>query len=112
MLIKGIIHKKESSVLTRHPEYKGDSHLLAFLIVKNGWSQKNVQNWAEPLFVVALGVLLATINLVWGIPIIFCALSIWAHQIFEYLFGHNQVDEKIRKSGYQNPDDDYMQIRY
>jgi hypothetical protein len=112
VLIKGIKHKKASQAAHINPDYKGDSHLLSGLITTSGWSQANVQNWAEPLLTIAVGVVLALINVLWELPIIFCALSIWGYQVVEYLFGQNQVDEKIRKSGYQNPNDDFTQIHY
>lgn len=113
VLIKGIQRKKESKThLHIHPDYKGDSYLLSGLISKNGWSQANVQNWAEPLITIALGSLLAMINLLWGIPLIFCAISIWGYQVTEYLFGHNPVNDKLQKNGYQNQHDEFSPFRH
>ena len=112
VLIKGIRHKKASGGLNLHPEYKGDSRLLASLITSGGWSQQNVQSWAEPLLTLAFGGFLAAFNLLWGLPIVFCALSIWGYQIMEYLFGHNPVNEKVQQHGYQNQNDDFTQTHY
>ena len=110
VLIKGIKHKKGSSTLNIHPDYAGDSILLSGLIKKDGWSQRSVQNWAEPFFILTLGGLLTAINFMWGIPIIFCALSIWAHQIAGYVLGWDTVSKKMQQHGYRK--DDYPNIHY
>lgn len=111
VLLKGILHKRRSKQLSVHPTYRGDSHLLAFLIKNSGWSQSSVQNWAEPLFTLVLGCLLASINLLWGAPLVFCALSVWGYQIVEYLFAANPVADRVQKNGYSQ-DDDFTPTRY
>lgn len=67
-----------STESTLHPSYRGDSSLLGFLI-KGGWTPAKIQNLAEPLLLFALGFFLMPLNLYWGIPLMFCAISSWAH---------------------------------
>lgn len=110
VLIKGIKHKKVSATLNINPEYAGDSSLLSGLIEKDGWSQRNVQKWAEPFLTLFSGGLLAAINLLWGLPIIFCALSIWGRQIAGYVLGWDTVSKKMQQHGYRK--DDYPNIHY
>lgn len=64
--------------------YRGDSYLLGFLTKgEKGWKQSTVQNFYEPLTLLSVGVFLTPINLFWGIPLIFCAISFWIHAILE-----------------------------
>lgn len=114
VLIMGIWHKRESAHQPPdlHPYYTGDSHLLDSLVTKSGWSQVNVQKWAEPLLTLVLGGLLATINLLWGLPLVFCAFSIWGRQIVEYLIGSNPVNQQLKQRGYRSDQDDYTQTRF
>lgn len=111
VLVTGIYHKARAAKLNFHPEYRGDSFLLASLIEKNGWKQSTVQNWIEPLIVVTLGGLISISNLLWGLPIVFCGLSVWGHQFIEYLFGHNPVNTKMQDHGYKAEKDDYTQVK-
>lgn len=99
ILVKGIIEKVKpnSSV---HAQYRGDSILLGFLM-KAGWSQAKVQNLAEPLFTFAIGLFLSAVNPIWGLPIVFCAISVWLHLIMEAVFGISQVRDVLAEKGYQ-----------
>ncbi|MFN4254425.1 MAG: hypothetical protein ACK4Q5_05425 [Saprospiraceae bacterium] len=112
VLGKGIMAKKAANVSGIHPEYRGDSRLLSFLMTEKGWSQSNVQTWAEPLLTLAVGGLLAAINLLWGLPIVFCAFSIWGYMVVEYLFAANPVSDRMQQHGYPSHRDDFTQMRY
>lgn len=113
VLVMGIRHRRESARLPDlHLYYTGDSHLLDSLVTKSGWSQANVQTWAEPLLTLAIGGLLTAVNLLWGLPLVFCALSIWGRQIVGYVIGGNPVNERIQRQGYRNSQDDFTQTRF
>lgn len=99
ILFQGIIQKYRSNDKV-HPQYRGDSILLGFLM-KDGWSQAKIQNLAEPLLILALGAFLLVFNLYLGIPLIFCAVSVWLHMIMEAIFGVSQVRDILAEKGYQ-----------
>ena len=96
---KAIVQKARAKDLV-HPQYRGDSYLLSFLM-KSGWSQAKVQNLAEPLLTLAIGIFPTPVNLLWGIPLLFCALSVWLHQLFELIFGVSHVRDVLAERGYQ-----------
>lgn len=111
VLIAGLYHQSQIPNNDVPLHYKGDSYLLSSLIEEKGWKQTNVQNWAEPLLVLLLGGILAYINLLWGLPLVFCAISVWGYQIVEYLFGQNQVADTIQRRGYSNQSDDFTHVK-
>lgn len=82
-----------------HPNYRGDSTILTFLM-NDGWSQAKVQNLAEPLLVMALGIFFSIVNVVWGFPLICCAISVWLHMILEYFMGISSVRDILAQKGY------------
>lgn len=81
------------------PIYRGDSNLLSFL-VKGGWNQSMVQDLAEPLLFLALGVYLFSFNYIWGLPFIFCAISTWLHLGIEAVFGFFDERKELTNEGY------------
>lgn len=78
MIYNGGIKSRNNNV---HPNYRGDSALLGFLVVN--WKQSMVQNLAEPMLCLALGVYFLPFSYLWGIPLIFCAISAWLHLAVE-----------------------------
>lgn len=101
ILFKGIQAKKESRTNTHlYDDYKGDSILLDFLI-KEGWKQSTVQNVAEPVATILVGIFLTFFNYIWGIPLFFCAISLWLNQLVEYIFGfNNHVNQVLVQQGH------------
>jgi len=77
--IRGIKEAKEDYLLS------GESAFLSFL-TKDGWSHSKIQNIAEPVLTLAIGVFFLLINIPWGIPIIYCALSVWACKVIDSIF--------------------------
>lgn len=76
----------EKALASKKPyKYTGDSALLEFL-ASEGWSQSKIQNFWEPIFVIGIGTFLSFINLLWGIPVIYCGLSVWICNILDRLF--------------------------
>jgi len=82
LLIKGVIAVIKRTTNNVHPSYRGDSVILGFLM-ESGWSQAKVQNLAEPLTVLIIGIFLLPLNLFLGLPLIFCAISVWFHYGYE-----------------------------
>ena len=100
VLIKGFMNIAKSSRNPQiNPLYKGDSYLLEFLL-NTGRSQKGVQNLEEPFSVLSIGVFFSGFNYLLGLPLVFCAISVWGYQIFEAVSGHNDIDKIITEKGY------------
>ena len=78
ILVKGIKALSQQSNDAIHERYRGDSALLGFL-AKGSWNPALVQNLAEPLLLLSVGFFLLPINMFWGIPLMFCAISSWLH---------------------------------
>lgn len=100
VLTKGIMAKVKPATNVIHEQYRGDSTLLSFLM-RDGWSQAKVQNLAETLLTLALGAFLTAVNPLWGIPLAFCAISVWLHLLMEAIFGVSQVRDVLAERGYQ-----------
>lgn len=98
ILIKAIYEKIQSNKIA-NIAYRGDSTVLSFLI-KGGWTQSKVQNLAEPLLILAMGVFFSGLNLFWGLPLVFCAISVWVYMIAEAMFGLSQVRDILANKGY------------
>lgn len=73
--------------------YNGDSVLLHFL--KKDWGQALVQNLAEPILALTLGVVFCMFDLIGGIPLIFCALSAWGNTLFELLYQDRSTQSTV-----------------
>lgn len=101
---KGWTDWKEAQSNTQvHPAFAGESNLLSFLL-KDGWSQSKVQYLAEPLLVIAIGILLCGINLFWGIPLIYCGISVWVCAVVEAIFSEPALNQ-YTQSNPQNRSD-------
>lgn len=109
LLAKGIMEKMRN-VKTIHEAYRGDSIYFDFL-VNEGWSPAKVQNVAEPLTLLGLGVFLSAVNPFWGVPLIFCALSVWVYLLFEKFYGISHVRDILANQGYKrNSYEDYAEV--
>ena len=86
ILVKGIIEVRKRSTNSVLSSYRGDSTILSFL-KDSGWSQSKIQNFAEPLLVLAIGIFLSPINFLLGLPLVFCAISVWIHFGYEWIRG-------------------------
>lgn len=92
--------------------YKGDSNLLGFLVTE-GYTQSKVQNMAEPFLLIAVGVFLSSFSFILGLPLIFCAVSVWVEQMIEKIFGVNQVEETLNQKGYnQSKDGGFTEAKF
>jgi hypothetical protein len=86
-LIKGFRAMKEAENSSKPIDFAGESDLLSFLAEERGWwNQPRIQNLAEPGFILVLGFFLSAINLLWGIPLIYCAVSVWINKVVEMIF--------------------------
>lgn len=90
-----------------HPDYEGDSSLLGFLVKEKGWKQINVQLIAEPVLVLSIGITLSLVNLLWGLPLVVCALSVWGSIVVNFIFGVNPVENKLINKGYRPTEDGF-----
>lgn len=86
LLVKGVIEVRKRATNPVHFSYRGDSTVLGFL-ADSGWNQAKIQNLGEPLFVLAIGIFLTPINWFLGLPLVFCAISVWIHYGYEYVRG-------------------------
>lgn len=98
LIIKAVSEFKKRGSTNVDESYRGNSTVLSFLS-DSGWEQSKIQNLAEPLLVFAMGIFFLPINLFLGMPLIFCALSVWIHYGYEYLRGlinarNNLADKK------------------
>lgn len=82
-----------------HPNYRGDSTILGFLM-KSSLSQASVQNFAEPLSMLALGIFFSAVNFLWGLPLVFCAISVWLHLLMESFMGLSSIRDTLAEKGY------------
>lgn len=91
--------KRAKSNRDKPPKFAGESNLLSFLI-KDGHSQSKVQYLYEPVLTIAIGVFFMGINPFWGIPIIYCGISVWLCWVVEALFespsNSNQPTSQMR----------------
>lgn len=99
ILIKGITALSQQSDHAIHERYRGDSALLGFL-AKGSWNPALVQNLGEPLLLLSFGFFLMPINLLWGIPLMFCAISSWLHLLMETIMGVLGVRNLLSNKGY------------
>jgi len=84
ILLKGSSDFKKAIGSKKPYKYAGDSALLGFLASE--MSQSKIQNFWEPIFVIAIGIFFTCINLLWGIPVIYCGLSVWICNVLDRLF--------------------------
>jgi len=96
LLIKSIAYRNK-----QNDESEGDGGLLSFLMKKpnqkEGWEQSSVQNIAEPLLAIAIGTAFCFVDLLGGIPIVFCAISAWANVLFGQMFKNHSLQQKVNK---------------
>ena len=91
VLIKGIVSRNRKDNFT-----SGYSNVLGFLL-KEGWSESLVQNLAEPLLTLSIGIAVCMFDLLGGVPLIFCAISTWANLAFEKFFPDNSLKAKVNQ---------------
>jgi hypothetical protein len=98
ILVKAILSKINNRRVINEA-YRGDSFWLSFLM-KSGWQQSLVQNLAEPMLFLAFGFFLLPVNLYWGIPLIFFAVSTWAHLGMEAVMELDEIRNSLSNKGY------------
>lgn len=88
ILCKGILDRNKTD---KH--YEGDSDVLGFLS-KN---QALVKYLYEPLLILIIGLAACLFDLMGGIPVIFCALSVWGYVLFEAFFQHPTLENSVEQ---------------
>lgn len=113
VLIKGIIEYTKAIQRTDiHPYYKGDSYILASILSEK-ISNKRLQMVEEPFLVLSVGVFLSGFNFILGIPLFFCAVSVWGYQIYERFSGHSDIDKVLEQKGYtQQQGEQFSEIKF
>ena len=66
----------------------------------NKKNRSRTQNLEEPFLTLSIGILFAGYNFLLGLPLVFCAISVWAYQLYMDLLGHNHVDKVLEEQGY------------
>ncbi len=84
VLIKGMRGIEKAKGSKKPYKYAGDSAVLGFLKSERG--EPEIQRVWEPVFVLAIGIFFSFINILWGFPIIYCGLSVWACLILDEIF--------------------------
>lgn len=97
---KGLKDIKESKSSIKPVGYLGDSALLSGL-KKEGWSQDKIQWVAEPLLTILIGVCICLFNILGGIPIILCGLSLWVYLFIDHFFLQDDLNETVNRMNNQ-----------
>ena len=90
VLIKGI--KDANKNVNLHND--GDSNVLGFLR-KEGWKLTTIQNFAEPMLTLLIGIFLLTYDYFGGSAIIFCAISSWLGVLFDKFFQPSSMEDDL-----------------
>lgn len=98
--IRGLIEKNRNNI---HPisSYRGTSTVLSFLI-EQGWKPSLVQNLAEPILLMAIGVfLIPTTSLLLGGPLVLFSISYWLHLLLETLMDFHNERNQMANTGHE-----------
>ncbi len=95
LLRKGILERIKATRNQVYTEFTGEPDLLNFL-KEYGWSRNKIQYLAEPGYTLILGIVLAAYNPLAAIPVVFCAISVWAHAVLEFVFLQNPFQPNIQ----------------
>lgn len=89
ILVRGISH-------CRNKKVKDNSSRLKLVSFKNKiWSDKMIHELGEPLIIVVIGLILTAYNEQAGLPLFFCALSVWLHVAKDRIMGKNDLSGKV-----------------
>ncbi len=86
LLYKGVKYWQNPVRANVHPDYEGESNLLSFLHKDYSWSEGLIKYFAEPFYVLLLGVLYFIFNPFGGIIIGTCAISVWLFPVLKSFF--------------------------
>ena len=85
ILRKGILERMKAVKANNYSDFQGDADVMKILAEK-GWSQNKIRYLAEPMYTLILGIVVLFYNPLGGIPLLFCALSVWGHAAMEFIF--------------------------
>jgi len=106
ILVQGIRAWKKARK-SQLSSYKGDNFRLNFLTQK-GWTGRKIQNVAEPLIVINLGIWFCFFNLLGGLIFIICGLSVWFTLLEDLILGKtNMQNVAARMNTNTNQQDDF-----
>jgi hypothetical protein len=105
ILVQGNQVQRIAKNSTKLSEHTGDSYLLGFLS-RDKWSQDTIQIFFEPFTVLAIGIFFCFFDLIGGIPIIFCAISIWGNLLIRWLFTPSSIKQRAELINRQNHNDE------
>lgn len=98
--IKGFREKGRVNLYSTPEYYRGTSTVLGFLI-QSGWKPSSVQNLAEPLLLLAIGVSLLSTSLLLGLPLIISAISYWIHLAAERIMNFHHARDRTANQGHE-----------
>lgn len=96
ILVRGIVLIWNALEAGDLSEYPGESNLLSFL-KKERWSDGQIKFIAEPFTVISIGGAYAFFNLMGGLALMFCAVSVWARALVEIIILGNPILQKINQ---------------
>lgn len=92
--------KGRKNLYSIHENYRGTSTVLNFLI-EGGWQPSTVQNLAEPLLMLAIGVFLLPTSLLLGLPLVISATSYWIHLAAERILNFHDARDRMANKGHE-----------
>lgn len=98
--IKGFREKGKAHLYSTPEYYRGTSTIFSFLI-KSGWKPSSVQNLAEPLFLLAIGIFLLPNSFLLGLPLIASSISYWIHLAAERLMNFHDLRDQMADRGHK-----------
>lgn len=90
ILRKGILERMKAIKNNFDSDFRGETDVLKVL-EERGWSQNKIRYLGEPLYALALGIVMALFNPIGAIPLVACAISVWGHFVLEFVFQLNPL---------------------
>lgn len=102
VLIVGISRYYKSRKSEDIPEnYLGTSFLIGPFF-KGTWRIEKIQFYAEPLLTLAIGISFCFVDLIAGIPLVFCGISTWVREAMLRFYLPNETNEPPKQPSFHS----------